>query len=113
MSMSAYDAYMSSLRTQRSTDLPNGPSALGGTGYALGVWLGYNPTLRNGVRSWMRDLGALAPNGCKKKYFANGEYWDKPKKRGRPSKEEIEGTRKRLAKQEAELDEDFERTLGV
>jgi len=47
------------------------------------------------------------------KYFANGEYWDKPKKRGRPSKEEIEGTRKRLAKQEAELDEDFERTLGV
>lgn len=53
---------------------------------------------------------ALASNPAAARYLANGEYWHKSgPKRGRPTREEVEGERKRIAEFKEELADDANR----
>jgi hypothetical protein len=45
------------------------------------------------------------------RYLSNGLYWSKIPKRGRPSSEEVEGERKRIAQLSLDTDEDYDRAI--
>lgn len=50
-------------------------------------------------------------NAAAARYLADGNYLPKAGKRGRPSREEVQGERKRIAASDQELEDDFERIM--